>query len=98
MADKIRSGQVPSITDPAVAKDIVIKGNCTYNQAVNIAKAGTLDSVKFDVKTQSVSCSITCGFPLCLDMLMLSVVVKVMVKLSKQRLYKWPSLEELLWL
>lgn len=62
MADKIRSGQVPGITDPAVAKDIVIKGNCTYNQAVNIAKAGTLDSVKFDVKTQSVSCSITCGF------------------------------------
>ena len=43
-------------------QDIVIKGNCTYNQAVNIAKAGTLDSVKFDVKTQSVSCSITCGF------------------------------------
>lgn len=62
MADKIRSGQVPGITDPAVAKDIVIKGNCTYSQAVNIAKAGTLDSVKFDVKTQTVSCSITCGF------------------------------------
>ena len=51
MADKIRSGHVPGITDTAVAKDIVIKGNCTYNQAVNIAKAGTLDSVKFDVKT-----------------------------------------------
>lgn len=34
MADKIRSGQVPGITDPAVAKDMVIKGNCTYNQAV----------------------------------------------------------------
>lgn len=62
MADKIRSGEVPGVSDPAMAKDIVVKGTCTYDQAVNIAKAGTLDSVKFDLKTQSVSCSITCGF------------------------------------
>lgn len=62
MEDKIRSGQVPGVSDPAAAKDMVVKGSCTYNQAVNIAKAGTLDSIKFDVKTQSVSCSITCGF------------------------------------
>lgn len=62
MADKIRSGEVPGVSDPAMAKDIVVRGNCTYDQAVNIAKAGTLDSVKFDLKTQSVSCSITFGF------------------------------------
>lgn len=62
MEDKIRSGEVPGVSDPAMAKDIVVKGSCTYDQAVNIAKAGTLDSVKFDIKTQSVSCSITCGF------------------------------------
>lgn len=62
MADKIRTGQVSGVSDPAVAKDIVVKGSCTYKQAVNIAKPGTLDSVKFDLRTQSVSCSITCGF------------------------------------
>ena len=62
MEDKIRSGQVPGVSDPAAAKDMIVKGSCTYNQAVNVAKTGTLDSIKFDVKTQSVSCSITCGF------------------------------------
>lgn len=50
------------MSDPAAAKDIIVKGSCTYNQAVNVVKTGTLDSIKFDVKTQSVSCSITCGF------------------------------------
>lgn len=61
MADKIRSGQVPGVTDPAAARDMVVKGNCTYNEARNIAKAGNIDSIKFDVKTQAVTCGLTCG-------------------------------------
>ena len=61
MADKIRSGQVPGVTDPAAAGDMVVKGNCTYNEARNIAKAGNIDSIKFDVKTQAVTCGLTCG-------------------------------------
>ena len=61
MAEKIRSGQVTGVSDPAVAKYIVIKGNCTYQQAKNIAKAGNIDSIKFDMKTQSITCGFTCG-------------------------------------
>lgn len=61
MADKIRSGQVPGVADPAAACDMVVKGNCTYNEARNIAKAGNIDSIKFDVKTQAVTCGLTCG-------------------------------------
>ena len=61
VADKIRNGQVPGVTDPAAASDMVVKGNCTYNQAKNIAKAGNIDSIKFDVKTQAVTCGLTCG-------------------------------------
>ena len=61
MEQKIRDGQVAGVTDPAVAKDIVIKGHCTYAEARRIAKAGNIDSIKFDAKTQSVTCGITCG-------------------------------------
>ena len=61
MAEKIRNGQVQGVSDPAVAKDMVVKGNCTYQQAKNIAKAGTVDSIKFDMKTQAVTCGLTCG-------------------------------------
>ena len=61
MEQKIREGKVQGVSDPAVARDIVIKGHCTYDQALKIAKAGTIDSIKFDMKTQSVTCGITCG-------------------------------------
>lgn len=61
MAEKIRTGQVAGVHDPAVAKDMVMKGSCTYQEAKNIAKAGNIDSIKFDVKTQAVTCGLTCG-------------------------------------
>lgn len=61
MADKIRNGQVPGVKDPAAARDMVVKGNCTYNEARNIAKAGNIDSIKFDAKTQAVTCGLICG-------------------------------------
>ena len=61
MADKIRDGQVPGITDPTAARNMVVKGNCTYKEAKNIAKAGNIDSIKFDAKTQAVTCGLTCG-------------------------------------
>ena len=61
MEQKIRDGQVAGVSDPAVAKDIVVKGHCTYAEARHIAKAGNIDSIKFDAKTQSVTCGITAG-------------------------------------
>ncbi len=51
MQDKIRNGQVKGVTDPVKAKDIVRQGNYSYQQARNIARAGNIDSLKFDAQT-----------------------------------------------
>ncbi len=50
---RIRDGQLKNrgITDPSKAKEIVRKGNYTYEQARNIARAGTIDSLNFDATT-----------------------------------------------
>ena len=61
MAEKIREGKVPGVTDPAAAKGMVVKGKVTYNQAVRIAKAGNIDSIKFDIKSQRVNCRFAMG-------------------------------------
>lgn len=58
--DKIRAGKVKGITNPNEANKIVRQGSITYEQAVQLAKAGTIDSIKFDIKTGIVSCS--CAF------------------------------------
>lgn len=48
MEEKIREGKVPGVTDPNEAKNIVRKGHFTYEQAKNIAKAGTVESLTYD--------------------------------------------------
>lgn len=48
MQEKIRNGKVPGVTDPDEAKNIVRKGHFTYEQAKNIAKAGTVESLTYD--------------------------------------------------
>lgn len=48
MEDKIRKGKVPGITDPQEAKNIIKKGEFTYQQAVNVAKFGTIESLTYD--------------------------------------------------
>ena len=48
MQSKIKNGQVPGIQDPEAANDIVRKGGFTYQQAKNIAKAGTIESLSYD--------------------------------------------------
>lgn len=48
MSDKIRAGKVKGVTDPNEAQNIIKKGNITYKQAVNIAKAGTVESITYD--------------------------------------------------
>lgn len=54
MQEKIRNGQVEGITDPAEAKNIVRQGNYTYQQARNIARAGNIDSLKYDATNGAV--------------------------------------------
>lgn len=48
MEEKIRRGQVKNVTDPKEAREIVRKGHFTYEQAKNIAKAGTVESLTYD--------------------------------------------------
>lgn len=48
MRDRIKKGEVPGVTDPKDAEKIVKKGLFTYEQAKNIAKAGTVESLTYD--------------------------------------------------
>ncbi|SES99041.1 hypothetical protein SAMN04487771_100311 [[Clostridium] aminophilum] len=48
MEEKIRQGKIPGVTDPEEAKNIVRRGHFTYEQAKNIAKAGTVESLTYD--------------------------------------------------
>ncbi|MGL4655741.1 MAG: hypothetical protein ACRCWM_07650 [Sarcina sp.] len=48
MENRIENGEVPGVTDPKEAKNIVRKGHVTYAQAKNIAKAGTVESLVYD--------------------------------------------------
>lgn len=61
MAERIKKGQVPGVTDPAKAKEIVRKGNFTYEQAKNIAKAGTVESITFDAANGAVIAAYSFG-------------------------------------
>lgn len=59
---KISQDKVPGVSDPKDAEKIVRKGKLTYDQAVNLAKPGTADSLKYDAATGAVTCS--CAFGL----------------------------------
>lgn len=61
MRERISQGKVPGVTDPNMAEQIILKGHYTYEEAVRIAKAGNMDSIKFDIKTQAVACTFACG-------------------------------------
>lgn len=48
MAKRIKAGKVPNCKNPKEASKLVRKGNLTLKQAVNIAKAATVESIVFD--------------------------------------------------
>lgn len=48
MSKKISEGKVPGVTDPNQAKILIRKGNVTYQEAMNITKFGTRESLLFD--------------------------------------------------
>ena len=56
MKNKITNGQVPGVSDTNVAYEIVRKGKLTYSQALNLAKAGTIESISYDALTGAVNC------------------------------------------
>ena len=53
MAQKISEGKVEGVTDPAQASKMVKASPYTYKQSVRIAKAGNIDSIKYDVMNQA---------------------------------------------
>ena len=55
MRKRIEQGKVPGIKNTADAEKIVRQGSVTYQQAKNIARAGNIDSLIFDAKTQIVT-------------------------------------------
>lgn len=61
MRQKIKEGRVPGVVNPEEAEKLVKAGSVTYRQARNIAKAGNIDSLWFDVKTQSVTAAYAFG-------------------------------------
>lgn len=56
MKQKIADGQVPGVNDPQDAYKIIRKGRLTYNQAFNLAKAGTIESITYDAATTAINC------------------------------------------
>ena len=54
MRQKILKGEVPGTKNPKDAEKIVRKGNIDYKTACNIAKAGTVESLLFDVANGTV--------------------------------------------
>lgn len=57
---KIKDGKVPGVTNPADAEKYVRRGRLTYDQAVNLTKPGTVESLVYDAATGAVICS--CAF------------------------------------
>ncbi|MCS2890685.1 hypothetical protein NXY11_21190 [Parabacteroides faecis] len=88
MEKKILAGKVPDYSDPKDATKIVQCGDYTYKQAVNLTKAGNIDSLVFDAKTHTITAfsafGISFAIKLCLLMMSCRNIeeVKDSVKLS----------------
>lgn len=54
MKGKIKNGQVPGVSEPSKAKEIVRKGNVTLAEAKNYTKFCTKESLKFDAMNGAV--------------------------------------------
>jgi hypothetical protein len=58
---KISDGKVPGVGNPEDASAIIRSGEVTYQQALNLCKAGTIESLSFDAATGAVHCSYALG-------------------------------------
>lgn len=53
MQKKIAAGKVPGVNNPSAAGDIIRKGRVSYRTALHSVKAGTPESIAFDVLSQA---------------------------------------------
>lgn len=58
---KILEGKVPEVTNPDDASKYIKKGQLDYEQALNLCKPGTIESLKYDATTGAINCSFTFG-------------------------------------
>lgn len=58
---KILEGKVPGVSDPNAAYQYIKRGKFTYQQALNLCKPGTIESLSYDVATGAVTCSFAFG-------------------------------------
>lgn len=58
MENRIKRGQIPGVTEPKEARNIVKQGAFTYEQVKNIAKFGTVESLTYD-SVNGVSVAVT---------------------------------------
>lgn len=61
MEDKIKEGLVDRVTNPSEAKNLVKKGSLSYKQAVNLTKAGTIESLAYDATNGVITASSAFG-------------------------------------
>ncbi|NFO02683.1 hypothetical protein FDB23_00925 [Clostridium botulinum] len=59
--NKILDGKVPGVTNPDDAAKYVCKGKLTYQQALNLCKPGTIESITYDAATGFINCSFALG-------------------------------------
>ena len=67
MRSKIENGQVPNVTDPDEALNIVKKGGLSYKQAVNLTKAGTIESLTYDAVNGTITATCAAGISFAID-------------------------------
>lgn len=67
MRRKVAEGKVPNVNNPDDVEAILKQGNVTYKQARNIARAGNVDSLVYDAKTQAVTSSYLFGISFVVD-------------------------------
>ncbi len=58
---KILEGKVPNVTNPDDATKYIRRGKLTYKQALNLCKAGTIESLTYDAATGFIYCSFALG-------------------------------------
>jgi hypothetical protein len=59
--NKILEGKVPGVTNPDDASKYVKQGRLTYQQALNLCKPGTIESLTYDAATGVINCSFAFG-------------------------------------
>ena len=67
MEQKIREGKIKGVTDPSEASNIVKEGHYTYDQALNLTKAGNIDSLKYDAANGAIIATCAMGISFALD-------------------------------